>query len=143
MAVFWRDHRSRLCVEDVTGMDTQTLRKYLDDPAAAAGWLRGLGVVDLKRAHADLVRIAEAGVTLDLLVSMCRQLGEHLKRCADPDMALSNLDRFVAAARNPITLGTFFERDPGALPTLLQIFDSSQHFSDLLVTRAAHPITCQ
>ena len=115
-------------------MDTQTLRQYLDDSDAAAEWLRGLGVVDLKRAHADLVRMAEAGVTLDLLADICRQLDEHLRRCADPDMALSNLDRFVAAARNPITLGTFFQRDPGALPTLLQIFDSSQHFSDLLVT---------
>ena len=48
-------------------------------------------------------------------------------------MALNNLDRFVAAARNPLAVGTLFERDPGALPTLLQIFSTSQHFSDLLV----------
>ena len=52
-------------------MNTQTLRQYLDDPDAAAEWLRGLGVVDLRRAHADLVRIAEAGVTLDLLANIC------------------------------------------------------------------------
>ncbi|NQU20048.1 MAG: bifunctional [glutamate--ammonia ligase]-adenylyl-L-tyrosine phosphorylase/[glutamate--ammonia-ligase] adenylyltransferase [Candidatus Nealsonbacteria bacterium] len=115
-------------------MNPQTLRQYLDDPAAAAGWLRGLGVVDLKQAHADLVRMAEAGITLDLLAGICQQLGEHLRRCADPDMALSNLDRFVAAARNPIALGAFFERDRDSLPALLQIFDSSQHFSDVLVT---------
>ena len=53
---------------------------------------------------------------------MCRQLERHLPGCADPDMALHNLERFVRAARNPLAVGTLFERDPQALPTLLQIF---------------------
>ncbi len=114
-------------------IDIDTLVCYLDDPAAAAGWLRGLGIVDVKRAHAGLVNMAEAGMTLDLLAVACRQLEKHLADCADPDMALNNLDRFTAAARNPLAIGTFFERDPAAMPTLLQIFATSQHFSDLLV----------
>ncbi len=49
-------------------------------------------------------------------------------------MALNNLDRFVAAARNPLSLATLFERDREALPILLQIFSTSQFFSDLLIT---------
>ena len=49
-------------------------------------------------------------------------------------MALNNLDRFVAAARNPLSLGSLFERDREALPILLQIFATSQHLSDLLIT---------
>ena len=68
-------------------------------------WLRGLGVVDVKHAHAALVHMASAGVTLDLLAVICDQLAQHLARCADPDMALNNLDRFVAAARNPLSHG--------------------------------------
>ena len=48
-------------------------------------------------------------------------------------MALNNLDRFVAQARNPLSIGTLFERDATALPTLIQIFSTSQHFSDLLI----------
>jgi glutamate-ammonia-ligase adenylyltransferase len=48
-------------------------------------------------------------------------------------MALHNLERFVRAARNPLAVGTLFERDPNALPTLLQIFAASQYLSDLLV----------
>ena len=47
-------------------------------------------------------------------------------------MALKNLDHFVAAGRNPLAMGTLFQRDPTALPTLVQIFSTSQHFSDLL-----------
>src|SRR5205085_10146959 len=49
-------------------------------------------------------------------------------------MALNNLDRFVAAARNPLSLASLFERDRDALPILLQIFSTSQYLSDLLVT---------
>ena len=114
-------------------MDISTLRRYLDDPAAAAAWLRSLGATDLKRAHAALVGMASTRLTLDLLAIICSQLEEHLSRSADPDMALNNLERFVAAARNPLSMGTLFERDPTALPTLVQIFSTSQHFSDLLV----------
>ena len=51
-------------------------------------------------------------------------------------MALNNLDRFVAASRNPLSLATLFERDREALPILLQIFSTSQYLSDLLITDA-------
>ena len=114
-------------------VDIAALRLYLDDADAAGEYLKCLGVVDLRRAHAALVNMASAGVTLDLLATICDQLRQHLARCPDPDMALNNLDRFVAQARNPLSIGTLFERDATALPTLIQIFSTSQHFSDLLV----------
>ena len=79
--------------------------------------------------------MATAGITLDLLAVICDQLAEHLPRSSDPDMALNNLDRFVAAARNPLALGSLFERDREALADLLQIFATSQYLSDLLVAR--------
>jgi len=109
------------------------LRQYLDDPAAADGWLESLGLIDTKRAHANLVRMAAGGLTLDLVSVICDQLGEHLAHLPDPDMALNNLDRFLAASRSPLSVGTFFERDPETLPTLLQILSTSQHLSDVLV----------
>jgi len=62
-------------------MHPTTLRRYLDDHHAAAGWLRGLGLVDLKRAHANLVRMADFGLTIDLLAVICDQLQRHLPRC--------------------------------------------------------------
>ncbi|MFV2069038.1 MAG: hypothetical protein ACC645_18890, partial [Pirellulales bacterium] len=48
-------------------------------------------------------------------------------------MALNNLERFIDAARNPLAIGSLFERDPESLTTLLQIFSTSQHLSDLLI----------
>jgi glutamate-ammonia-ligase adenylyltransferase len=114
-------------------MDLTTLRRYLDEPSAAAEWLRGLGLVDLKRGHGSLLRMASAGLPLDLLGVLVDQLTVHLPVAPDPDMALMNLERFVAASRNPLSAGTLFERDPTALPPLLQLFSTSQHLSDLLV----------
>lgn len=115
-------------------MNIATLQHYLDDPYAASVWLCGLGIVDVRRAHGNLLGMARAGVTLDLLAVMCDQLGQHLAACADPDMALHNLERFVRAGRNPLAIGTLFERDPQTMPTLLQIFSTSQYLSDLLVS---------
>ncbi len=114
-------------------MQIDQLRSYLDDEAKAASWFRSLGIVDVKRAHANLVNMATAGLTLDLLANLADQLAEHLPAASDPDRALNNLDRFVAAARSPLSIGSLFERDRQALPVLLQIFATSQHLSDLLI----------
>ncbi|MBN2022459.1 MAG: bifunctional [glutamate--ammonia ligase]-adenylyl-L-tyrosine phosphorylase/[glutamate--ammonia-ligase] adenylyltransferase [Pirellulales bacterium] len=118
-------------------MDIPTLRHALENATAAAGWLRGLGVSDAPRAHANLVAMAKAGLSLDLLAVVCDLLEQYLGRCPDPDMALNNLSRFVAAARNPLSAGTLFERDPESLAALLAIFSNSQHLSDLLILDGA------
>ena len=70
---------------------------------------------------------------MDLLVEICKQLEVYLRACPDPDMALNNLDRFVAAARNPLAMGAFIKRDHAVLPTLIQIFSNSQHLSNQLI----------
>src|SRR5688572_10068719 len=114
-------------------MDSQLLVTYLDRPESATEWLRSWGVENLERAHSNVVGLAKAGITLDLLSAMNEQLKHALPNLSDPDMALNNLERFVAASRSPLTLGALFERDRDALPTLLQIFSSSQYLSDWLI----------
>ncbi len=114
-------------------MDRDTLIGYLDSPSECAGALRSLKIKNVDRAHSNFVAIAESGITLDLMDVIFQQLIEHLPRLSDPDMALNNLDRFFAASRNPLSLGTLFERDPDTLPTLLQILSTSQHLSDVLI----------
>ena len=114
-------------------MDIGRLHRYLDHPAEAESWLQSWGLENAPRAHANLVNIATAGVTLDLLAVICDQLAEHLPRSSNPDMALNNLDRFVQASRSPLAIGSLFERDREALGILLQIMATSQYLSDLLV----------
>jgi len=55
-------------------MQIDQLRSYLDDEAKAASWFRSLGIVDARRAHANLVNMATVGLTLDLLANLADQL---------------------------------------------------------------------
>jgi glutamate-ammonia-ligase adenylyltransferase len=114
-------------------MDIERVIRFLDHPDDAARWLTSLGLEDARRASRNLEGIARSGMTLDLLAVICGQLERHLPRISDPEMAVNNLDHFVAAARNPLSLGSLFERDEESLPTLLRIFSSSQFLSDWLV----------
>jgi hypothetical protein len=103
-------------------MDIPTLLKYLDHPGLAGPWLIESGFRDRDTAHRNLVNLARSGITLDLLAIMVTQLEQTLPRLADPDVVLACLDRFIAASRSPLALGSLFERDPTSLPTLLQVF---------------------
>ncbi len=114
-------------------IDIDRLRTCLDDPQTAEPWLRSLRVADPPAAHANLTRMAVRGVTLDLLSQIADQFAEAAPSLADPDMAMNNLERFIAAARNPMAAAALFERDRAALAQLLQIFSNSQYLSDLLV----------
>src|SRR5690349_7808916 len=102
-------HDRFVCQSD---MQLEQLHRFLDNPSEAVRWLSAWQVDDVQRAHGNLVRLATAGITLDLLANICEQVAEQLPRLSDPDMALNNLDRFVAATRNPLSLATLFERDP-------------------------------
>jgi len=114
-------------------MEPATLIQSFDEPAELAAWLRKIGLKNVPRAQANWWSIARSGVTPDLLGTLAGQLADQLPTLSDADMALNNLDRYFAAARNRLALAAFFERDTESLPTLLQIFCSSQYLSDLLI----------
>ncbi|MBM4087937.1 MAG: bifunctional [glutamate--ammonia ligase]-adenylyl-L-tyrosine phosphorylase/[glutamate--ammonia-ligase] adenylyltransferase [Planctomycetes bacterium] len=114
-------------------MDRECLSNLLERPETAASVLRGWKVEDPRRAHQNLLGMARAGMTLDLLAVLCGRLEDLLKELSDPDMALNNLEHFVQAARNPLSIGSLFQRDPESLKPLLQIFSTSQYLSDWLV----------
>ncbi len=113
-------------------MQTDRLRAILDVPAEAEQWLRPLGFADLRTGQANLVRLATAGVPLDLLGTLCEQFAAIAPRLADPDMALNNLERYILAHRSPLSATALFERDRGALLPLLMLFSSSQTLADQL-----------
>lgn len=114
-------------------MHIDTLRHFLKDETAATLWLNGLGIADVKRALTNLTDIVQLGVPVDLVAIVADLLERLLPTCADPDMALMNLSRYWAVQRNPLSLGTLFERDPDSLFALLHIFSTSQHLSDQMM----------
>jgi len=113
-------------------MNIERLRSLLDAADEAAAWLRPLGVEDVRSGHRNLVSMASAGVPLDLLGGMCDQFAAAAAELPDPGMALNNLERYMVAARSPMSTAALFERDADALPNLLVMLSSSQARSDQL-----------
>ena len=114
-------------------MNIDLLRQYLDEPATAGPLLQSLHLCETTTGHSNLRRLAEGGVTLDLLADLCQQFAAIAPSLADADMAWNNLERFILASRNPMATVALFERDREALGRLLQILSTSQYLSDLLV----------
>jgi len=117
-------------------MQLDQIRSLLDSFAAAETWLTSLGIVHPRTAHANLLRLAQAGLPLDLLGTICKQFAETVPQLADSDMALNNLERFLLSSRSLLSTAALFERDERSLPNLLLMFSSSQHLSDQLCSDA-------
>ncbi|MEZ6088448.1 MAG: hypothetical protein R3C05_10560 [Pirellulaceae bacterium] len=110
-----------------------TNHNELTDPDAAAQWLQSLGVEQSTHGVGCLASIRDNCGSPEMFGFVCGQISRHLPDASDPDSALSNLDRFIAATRNPQALIALFERDRSSLPTLLRIFSTSQYLADQLI----------
>jgi glutamate-ammonia-ligase adenylyltransferase len=116
-------------------MHTELLRTCLESYEQARPVLGRWGVRDQERGWRNLTHLAEA-VGLEALRKLCRPMGRLLPQCPDADMALNNLERFLANAGGAMQLPTLMEARGRILETVLQLFGTSQYFSDLL---SAHP----
>ena len=114
-------------------MDTEQLIRILDSPAVAREWFQAMALNDLRQAHDALTAIAESGMTLDLVAIAATQLEHALPHVPKPDQALAYLARFTSLSRSPIALGSLWERDQAALPTLLVMFSASIQIAELLM----------
>src|SRR5947209_9838899 len=112
-------------------MQPDHLRTCLDSPPAARNLLFDWDIRDFERGRSNLAQMAEA-IGLDALGELCHPLARLLPRCADPDMALNNLERFLANPAAAAQMPTLLEARARTLETLLQLFSTSQFFSDLL-----------
>src|SRR5437879_1370026 len=112
-------------------MQPDPLRHSLESLPQARSLLQTLGLRDFERGWQNLGHLAEA-VGVDPLRELCPFLGRYLPRCPDPDMALNNLERFLAGSGKQ-QLSVLLEGRGRPLEVLLQLLSTSQYFSDLLV----------
>ncbi len=103
-----------------------------EDPAATRRWLAGLGIRDEERGARDLRDLARLGGTR-ILARIAVQLNVSLPRCPDAGMALSNIERFVAASPDPRGILQSLIHQPRTTDVLVQLFSTSQHFSELMI----------
>jgi glutamate-ammonia-ligase adenylyltransferase len=114
-------------------MQIPTLVGVLDHPHLAAEQLQGWKLRDIDRGRAALLALADCGLTLDLLAALCEQLGQHLPHLAEPDEVLDALRRFLLASRSPLALAALFQRDPAALPMLLNALSLGESWWERLI----------
>jgi [glutamine synthetase] adenylyltransferase / [glutamine synthetase]-adenylyl-L-tyrosine phosphorylase len=108
---------------------------YHEIPELLENWLSGLGVRDPQRGARDLIDLTRrAGQgRLDRIAQIAGQLNAVLPGCPDPGMALTNLERFLAAVgRLDETLDQLVA-DARTTEILLQVFSTSQYFSEVLI----------
>src|SRR3954453_5142687 len=113
-------------------MQLEQLRHSLDSADKARSLLHTWNLRDPERGWLNLTHLAET-VALEALRELCHPLGRLLPRCPDPDMALNNLERFLANPPGAEQLPALLEGRARALEVLLQLFSTSQWCSDLLV----------
>ena len=108
---------------------------WLDSPSVAASHLNSWGLNDFDLGLRNLRAIA-GSLGLDSLAVLLPFLGQFLPGQADPDMALNNLERFLANPLARSRLPALLDAQARGLDVVIQIFSASQFFSDLL---AANP----
>jgi glutamate-ammonia-ligase adenylyltransferase len=113
-------------------MQLEQLRHHLDSLDDSRPLLQSWKIRDVERGWRNLTHVATA-IGLESLRDLCPALGRLLPRCPDPDMALNNLERFLATPAGRETLTVLLEGRARSLEILLQLLSTSQFFSDLLV----------
>jgi glutamate-ammonia-ligase adenylyltransferase len=113
-------------------MHTEEMRHCLNSQEQARTLLIDWHVNDIERGIVNLTQLSNA-LGLNALSDLCHPLSRLLPRCADPDMALNNLDRYFTSA-GPESMPALMEARARTLETMLQLFSTSQFFSDLLIT---------
>ena len=113
-------------------MHLEQLRHHLESLEYSRPLLQSWKFRDIERGWRNLSHVATA-IGLEALRDLCPALGRLLPRCPDPDMALNNLERFLATPPGRESLPTLLEGRARSLEILLQLLSTSQFFSDLLV----------
>jgi len=91
------------------------------------------GLTDHERARANLAAL-KASVPAESFAELSSLLAKLLPRVAAPDMALNNLERFLAQPSARSQLPSLLDSRARGLETLLQLLSTSQFFADTLVT---------
>ncbi len=114
-------------------MDIASLVNLLDRPDDAARLLGDWGLRDVAAGRDRLAGLLDQGLTLDLLATICGQLGADLSTTDSPDEVLEAFANFIAASRSPLALAALFERDRQALPMLLRVLGLGPDWRQMLV----------
>jgi glutamate-ammonia-ligase adenylyltransferase len=116
-------------------MQIDEIRHRLESLQESKSLLQDWNVRDVERGFHNLTGLANA-IGVERLRELSQPLSRLLPRCPDPDMALNSLERFLSHPDGVRQFPALIEGRSRTLEKLLQLFGTSQYFSDLL---ASHP----
>ena len=105
---------------------------------AAHKLLRDRGFRDVARVLAAIGRLYEDELQRRNLAAIFTHLIRACEKSADPDRALVNFERLVAALPNPNIFYHYLHESPDRLVLLVKIFAHSQALADTLTRNAGH-----
>ena len=103
------------------------------DEGGAAQVLRRMGFAQPERAAANFLSLAARAPDRMEFARLAVLAGDELARQSDPDRALNNWERYVAARGEPERHFRTLMRQPTRLELLIRIFATSQFLADALV----------
>ena len=103
------------------------------DRQTVADLLRPYGLRDPVKADANLQAIAANPAERHLLSAILQELLDCVSRSADPDQALTYLERFSSAALNKSQLLSYLRSSPQAMEVLIRCLGGSPYMSEILI----------
>jgi glutamate-ammonia-ligase adenylyltransferase len=103
------------------------------EPEAVASILAPFAFEDPLRADAELQRIADAPQARLLLAEIVDELLRCVAASADPDQALSLIERYARAAVNRVQLLSYLKETPRTLDLLGRTFGASPFMAEILI----------
>ena len=100
-------------------MHLDQLRHCLESLEHSRTLLHNWGLRDPERGWRNLTHLANA-IGQDALRELCHPLGRILPRCPDPDMALNNIERFLANPQGAQQLPALLDHRARSLETALR-----------------------
>ncbi len=116
----------------------QLIGKSPSTTPAAQKLLRDRGFRDVVRVLAAIGRLYEDELQRRNLATIFNHLLRACEKSADPDRALVNFERLVAALPNPNIFYHYLHESPDRLELLVKIFAHSQALADTLTRNAEH-----
>jgi len=107
------------------------------EPSRAAELLRPYGFRDPRAADRELQALAEDPTARSRLADLLPELLAGLAASADPDGALSRLERFVRASGSPAAMLSHLTTDPRMIDVLARTFGASPFMAEILIRHPA------
>ncbi len=108
------------------------------DPKQVATLLSPYGIKDPRKADANLQAMADDPSERPLLAEILEELLECIAQSADPDQAITYLERFSRAALNKVQLFTYLKDSPRAMEILARTLGGSPYMAEILIRDPQH-----